>query len=103
MYMFCPYVMHVYPLLEELQMRTFKRYLFSHNSSHNFTPKRYELSVFTTVFCRELASCCSRKIEKYVQHRNTSSSRVSSAKRPLDEFPTEFLPNLVRSQKEVSS
>jgi hypothetical protein len=34
-----PFTIH----LEELQMRTFKRYLFSHNSSHNCTPKIYEV------------------------------------------------------------
>jgi hypothetical protein len=45
MYMFCPYVIStLYHLLEELQMRTFKRYFFSCNSSHNFTPKRNELT-----------------------------------------------------------
>jgi hypothetical protein len=40
MYMSCPYVIST---LCELQMRTFKRYLFLHNSSQNFTPKRNEL------------------------------------------------------------
>jgi hypothetical protein len=33
----------LYCLLEELQMRTFKRYHFLHNSSHIFTPKRNQL------------------------------------------------------------
>jgi hypothetical protein len=44
MYMLFPDVIPtLYHLLEELQLRPFKRYLFLHNSSQNFTPKRHEL------------------------------------------------------------
>jgi hypothetical protein len=44
MYMFCSYVIStLYGLLEELQMRTSKRYFFLCNSSQNFTPKIKEL------------------------------------------------------------
>jgi hypothetical protein len=50
-----------------------------------------------------LASCFSRKIEYYSWHRNTSSLRVSSGKRLVDEFLTNFLLNLVKFQKEVGS
>jgi hypothetical protein len=54
------------------------------------------LYIFSHAVEASLASCCSRKIEYYLQHRNTSSLRISSAKRPVELFPTAFLPNLVK-------
>ena len=43
-YMFHPYAIStLYRVLEELQVRSFKRYLFLCNSSHKFTHKRNEL------------------------------------------------------------
>ncbi len=60
--MFCPYVIsNLYQLLEEIKMRTFKRYFpCTILLSHNFTPKRKWIKILllfiTIVFHRALAS-----------------------------------------------
>jgi hypothetical protein len=68
-------------------MRTFKRYLSHAFFSQPYTEEKWikiPLLFMTTVFHRAIACCCSNKMEEYLRHRNTSSLRVSSGKRPVD-------------------
>jgi hypothetical protein len=105
MYMFCPYVIsNLYQFLEKCKWEISK-ILFSCNYSHNFTPEKWikiPLLFITNVCHRALASCCSRKREQYSWHRNTSSWRVSSGKRPVD-LPLSLATLLVKVQKEFCS
>jgi hypothetical protein len=84
----CSVLMSSLPFTGYLKItnENFQKILFLCNSSHNLTPKRNELRydcyLSQLYFHRALASCCSRKIEYYSWCRNTSSSKVSSGKRP---------------------